>query len=295
VAANKRLSQGLEFQMSYTYSKNLDNAQNSASGDCSGATGMTSSDYYGPGDTVFDKGPTCSDVTHNVRINILYHIPNIKSDNFAAKLEHGWWIGAIWSAQTGYAFTPALGGNRSQSKILKANIDLPNIATAADAANCPAISATCAFVPVAFNRSTVTEGDPAQWFNPHMFTLEPMFTGPGSGVVCTSSTCGTGTTYGTLGNVSRGLLRGPGLDNVDFSINKDTRLPFLGEQGNLEFRAELFNIMNHPAFAMPNGVVFSGSTSAYGAYSQAPSGSAGQITSTISTSRQIQIALKVVF
>ena len=130
-----------------------------------------------------------------------------------------------------------------------------------------------------------------------MFTMEPMFTAPGSGVVCgtTGTTCGTGTTYGTLGNVARGLLRGPGLDNVDFSINKDTRLPFLGEQGNLEFRAEIFNILNSPAFAMPNGTVFSGSTSAYSAYSQAPGGSAGLITSTVSTSRQIQIALKIVF
>ena len=34
-----------------------------------------------------------------------------------------------------------------------------------------------------------------------------------------------------LATSQRGLLRGPGLDNVDFSINKDTRLPFLGEQG----------------------------------------------------------------
>jgi hypothetical protein len=91
------------------------------------------------------------------------------------------------------------------------------------------------------------------------------------------------------------LLRGPGLDNVDFSIVKDTRLPFLGEQGNLEFRAEFFNILNTPSFAMPNGTVFSGGVANYGAYSQAPSGSAGQITSTIGTSRQIQMALKVVF
>ena len=98
-----------------------------------------------------------------------------------------------------------------------------------------------------------------------------------------------------LATSQRGLLRGPGLDNVDFSINKDTRLPFLGEQGNLEFRAEIFNILNHPNFAMPNGTVFSGTTTDYGPYSQAPSSSAGVISSTVSTSRQIQLALKVVF
>ena len=128
-----------------------------------------------------------------------------------------------------------------------------------------------------------------------MFTLAPMVTAPGGTTVCTSSTCGTGTTYGTLGNVSRGLLRGPGLDNVDFSINKDTRLPFLGEQGKLEFRAEIFNILNHPNFAMPNGTVFSGTTTDYGPYSEAPSASAGVITATVTTSRQIQFALKIIF
>ena len=122
-----------------------------------------------------------------------------------------------------------------------------------------------------------------------------MVTAPGSGVVCTSSTCGTGTTYGTVGNVSEGLLRGPGLDDVDFSLTKDTHLPFLGEQGNLQFRAEIFNILNHPNFAMPNGTVFSGKTTDYSAYSEAPSSSAGVISSTISTSRQIQLALKLVF
>ena len=49
------------------------------------------------------------------------------------------------------------------------------------------------------------------------------------------------------------------------------------------------------ALAMPNGTVFSGTTTAYGPYSQAPSSSAGVISSTITTSRQIQLALKVVF
>jgi outer membrane receptor protein involved in Fe transport len=297
VALNKRFSHGIQFQMSYTYSHALDNMASSSSADCSAASGMEDGDYFGPGNSVFMKGPSCSDVTHNVRVNILYHIPNIKSDNFAAKLEHGWWAGIIWSAQTGYPFTPVLGNNRSQSQIFKTNGDYPNIATAADAAACPAVTSTCKYVPVPFNPSTVITGNPAQWYNPDMFTLEPMFTAPGSGVICgtAGTSCGTGTTYGTLGNVSKGLLRGPGLDNVDFSINKDTRLPFLGEQGMLEFRAEIFNIMNDPSFNMPNGTVISGSTSAYGPYSQAPSSSAGVISSTTGPSRQIQLALKIVF
>jgi hypothetical protein len=232
-----------------------------------------------------------------VRFNVLYHVPNIKSDNFAAKFEHGWWVGAIWSAQTGYAFTPSLGSNRSQSQILKSGPDYLNIATVADAPACPAVTVTCKYVPVPFNPSTVIEGNPAQWYNPNMFTLPPMVTAPASTVVCgtTRTACGTGTTYGTLGNAQRGLLRGPGPDDLDFSINKDTRLPFLGEQGNLEFRAEIFNIVNHPNFGMPNATVFTGTPTAYGPYAQAPSSSAGVVTSTVGTNREVQLALKVVF
>jgi hypothetical protein len=132
-----------------------------------------------------------------------------------------------------------------------------------------------------------------------MFAMAPMTTGAGNGVICTTSTCGAGTSnptyFGTLGNASRGLLRGPGLDNVDFSLNKDTKLPFLGEAGDLEFRAEFFNILNHPNFNMPNGTVFSGSTKDFSPYSEAPSASAGVISSTSTTSRQIQCALKVDF
>jgi hypothetical protein len=300
VAANKRVSHGIEFQMSYTFSKNLDNTTGMSSSDCTGAGAMSLGDYFGPGNEKIIKGPSCSDVAHNVRVNVLYHIPNIKSDNFAAKMEHGWWAGIIWSAQTGYAYTPVLGTNRSQSQYFKTNADLPNIATAADAANCPSTTTvyagvTCKYVPVPFNASTVTQGNPTQWYNPNMFTMAPMFTAPGSGVVCTSSTCGTGTTYGTLGNAARGLLRGPGMNNVDFSLNKDTRLPFLGEQGNLEFRAEIFNILNHPNFGMPGGTVFSGKTTDYSPYSETTGSSAGVITTTVTTSRQVQLALKVVF
>ena len=58
------------------------------------------------------------------------------------------------------------------------------------------------------------------------------------------------------------------------------------EQLNMQFRAEAFNVFNHPNFASPNPVVFSGN-----AYNS----SAGSITSTSNASRQIQFALKVLF
>jgi hypothetical protein len=90
-------------------------------------------------------------------------------------------------------------------------------------------------------------------------------------------------TAGTFGNVSRGSLRGPGLVDFDTSLFKKFKL---NERLSLQFRAEAFNILNHPNFASPNIAVFSGS---------APSPSAGVITAMNGIPRQLQFALKLLF
>ena len=53
------------------------------------------------------------------------------------------------------------------------------------------------------------------------------------------------------GTEGRNYLRGPGFDNLNFSLVKDTAVGFLGEGGKVEFRAEFFNLFNHPNFASP--------------------------------------------
>ncbi len=107
-------------------------------------------------------------------------------------------------------------------------------------------------------------GGPNQWFNPAAF-LAPV---NGSGF------------YGNLG---RDTLLGPGLATWDLSFLKDTRL---GERMNLQFRAELFNVLNRANFNTPNAIVFT------------PTGvspTAGVITSTATSSRQIQFGLKLLW
>jgi hypothetical protein len=88
---------------------------------------------------------------------------------------------------------------------------------------------------------------------------------------------------GFLGNVGRGVLTGPGLFNWDFSVHKSTPLPVLGEAGNLQFRAEFFNILNRANFINnpPNGNGIVGPTA--GALTAARDG------------RDVQLALKVSF
>jgi hypothetical protein len=88
---------------------------------------------------------------------------------------------------------------------------------------------------------------------------------------------------GFYGNVGRDTLIGPGLATWDFSVLKDTRIR---ERLNLQFRAEIFNLLNRANFNQPNAVVFT------------PSGvspTAGIITSTSTTSRQVQFGLKLLW
>ena len=90
---------------------------------------------------------------------------------------------------------------------------------------------------------------------------------------------------GTFGNVSRDSLTGPGLTNLDWSA---TRSAHLTERVGLEFRAEFFNILNHTNLSTPNEVVYSSASSGI-------SPTAGLVTSTSTTSRQIQFGAKVQF
>jgi carboxypeptidase family protein len=105
-------------------------------------------------------------------------------------------------------------------------------------------------------------GKPGRWYDPNAFLL-PL--------------------AGTFGNVARGSFIGPGFWNLDTSLAKKFNVT---EQVNMQFRAEAFNVFNHPNFASPNPLVFSGNN-----YNS----SAGSITATSNASRQIQFALKLLF
>ncbi len=121
--------------------------------------------------------------------------------------------------------------------------------------------------------SNVILGGPDRYFNPACFSIQPL---------------------GFLGTAGRNFLQGPGMFNWDLSLTKETHLPFAGESGRLEFRAEMFNILNRPNFSIPiNGrTVYTANETTASATALA---TAGQIDRTISSSRQIQFALKIVF
>jgi hypothetical protein len=100
-------------------------------------------------------------------------------------------------------------------------------------------------------------------------------------------------------------MRGPGQFNWDLSLVKDTHLRWLGEGGNLQFRAEIFNILNHSNFAFPYQNNFNANYQAIvsantgvltaGGVPTNVSPTAGQVTNTLINARQIQFALKFEF
>jgi hypothetical protein len=91
------------------------------------------------------------------------------------------------------------------------------------------------------------------------------------------------------GNLGRNTAIGPGVSKLDFSVFKNNRVKRISENFNAQFRAEFFNILNRANFASPtdNSTVFDQLGS--------PISSAGLITSTQTTSRQIQFALKLIW
>jgi hypothetical protein len=119
------------------------------------------------------------------------------------------------------------------------------------------------FVNPAFTGPVIL-GRVNEWFNPAAFLAPP-------------------NNSGFYGNLGRDTLIGPELGTWDVSLLKAISIR---EKVNLQFRAEFFNLLNRANFNQPNAVVFT------------PSGvspTAGVITSTTTTSRQIQFGLKLLW
>jgi len=112
---------------------------------------------------------------------------------------------------------------------------------------------------------SIIQGGPGQYFNPNAF-IQPL--------------------ANTYGNAPRNFLQGPGLAETDLSFAKKF---LFTERINLQFRAEFFNIFNRTNFNNPNPVVYTSATTVL------PSASAGVITSTSTTSRQVQFGLKLLW
>jgi hypothetical protein len=249
VDVNRRFSGGLTLRGVYTFSKVLDNGDSLNATTSGGGPALASN----PFNLRSDRGLGTFDVRHVAVANATYALPVGRGKRFLGGLEglgnaamSGWTANSIVTLQGGFPFSPQLSYNPSNN---------------GDTRNPVRPFANPAFT------GPVILGNPSQWFNPNAF-LAP------------ANTAANG---GFYGNVGRDTLIGPGLATWDFSMLKDTQIR---ERLNLQFRAEIFNLLNRANFNLPNAVVFT------------PSGvspTAGVITSTSTTSRQVQFGLKLLW
>ena len=273
VEVTRRLARGLQFRANYTFSKSLDIASSIFSQ--IGGTGGGSANYHINGNIAQDYGLSAFNITHQAGGNISYELPIGKGHAFlgnvhgvADKLASGWQLNSIVTLLSGFPITIAAGGNPSGNGDTNGT-DRVNYAPGFSGSVTSGVTAGCG--PVQSNGQTLIPagqqlGTPNRWFNPCDFTLPPS---------------------GTFGNVARGVPIGPGLATVNMSLFKNTKIT---ERIGLQFRAEIFNILNHPNFGIPqagNPLIFTGSS-----YSSA----AGVITSTVpNLEREIQFGLKLNF
>jgi hypothetical protein len=113
-------------------------------------------------------------------------------------------------------------------------------------------------------------GNVNQWFDPTVFVLPAA---------------------GTLGTVGRNSLRAPGLLTVDLGFIKDTRIAAVSDAFAVQFRIEVFNLLNRANFGLPSANIFAQAPNGGGTYSP----TAGRITTTSTTARQMQFAVKLLF
>ncbi|PYU82615.1 MAG: TonB-dependent receptor [Acidobacteria bacterium] len=246
---NRRFSGGLTLRGAYTFSKVLDDGDSLNATTSGGGPALASN----PFNLRSDWGLGTFDVRHVAVANATYTLPLGHGKRFLGGVRgfgsaavSGWTVNSIVTLQGGFPFSPQLSYNPSNN---------------GDTRNPVRPFANPAFT------GPVILGKADKWFNPNAF-LAPANT-PANG--------------GFYGNVGRDTLIGPGLATWDFSVLKDTPIR---ERLNLQFRAEIFNLLNRANFNLPNAVVFT------------PSGvspTAGAITSTSTTSRQVQFGLKLLW
>lgn len=304
IVLEKRTSHGLEFESSFTHSKVTDQTQGQANiQDCVASGGLLGT--Y-PLDPRIDRGPACFNVPNNWEFNVLYHFPSPQG-GFKSKALGGWFMSSIVSVQGGLPITPLTTNNRSNSGVLQGgqgdwvNINTPQLLAAypctSQPGQTPAGANPCPFYqPIPYNPNTVVTGNVNQWINPAMFSIPPITPSPAS----EQASCPPGTApcnfIGQLGDAGRNILSGPPERDWDFSLVKDTKLGFLGEGGMLEFRAEFFNILNHPSFngGGINTFIFKGNTAHLTPFSDQPQST--NVTKQLDNNqREIQFALRLEF
>ncbi len=248
---------GLGLQASYTYSKSLDDTS-AVLGGLGPATGTVLQTLpQDPWNPSAEKGPSTFDVTHAFNVSVIQLLP-LERVGFlqplGRTLTRGWQFLNITTMTTGSPFSVYSGVQ--QTGVGAAGADRP------DLVSMPHLSTSRAVRDDYFGLG----------MNNYTFFNIPINL-PG----------GTGPKSGRFGTLGRDTFRGPGYHDFDFALIKDTPFGHRGntELGNVEFRAEFFNLFNIVNFGLPSNIVRGSGF--------------GVISKTSGTSRQIQFSVKVIY
>ncbi len=274
----KRFTKGVDFQSSYTFSRNIDTTQ--ASTFFSDATNATVSALPEIAGLNYNKGLADYHAAHNWVANFTWELPFAKGlQGAAGKVLGGWNLMGIAQMRSGNPLTVFLQANRSQSKWS------PSAS--------PLVGPDRPSLAAGYTYQSAVIGDPNQYFDPKAFVLQPS---------------------GTLGNTGRNAFTGPNLRTFDLALVKNTRF---AERVNVQFRVESFNLFNRANFSNPGLLAFAGTAAANNAPSTAANAIAcqpfdssgnpdatkpcqklpsfGIIRQTTTSARQIQLALRLTF
>jgi hypothetical protein len=203
-------------------------------------------------DTRLNRGQSDFDIAQDLKVIYSWEIAGPKSSSvLLTRVLGGWQLGGVLEATTGVPFTPRMGGDPLGLNSLDPTSDVPNVISGPGC------------------ESLVNPGDPTHYIRTQCFAVPNPIT--------------------LRGNIGRNSLIGPGLLNLDCSLFKNNYVESISDTFNVQFRAEFFNIMNHPNLNAPlsNRNVFDSQGN--------PVGNAGLIDSTQTSSRQIQFALKFIW
>jgi carboxypeptidase family protein/TonB-dependent receptor-like protein len=198
-------------------------------------------------DSSLNRGLSDFDIRHNAVFNAIWQIPGPRGERGVHWLVSGWQIGGIYQLSSGLPFTPLIAGDPLGLKS-PYPFDFPD-RTFGPGCN-----------------SAVNSGNPLQYIKTQCFS----FPSPAT----------------RMGNAGRNSLIGPGPSNLDLSLSKNNHIQRISDSFNIQFRAEFFNVANHPNFSPPvvNNALFAANGAAVT--------TAGLITTTSSSSRQLQFGLK---
>jgi hypothetical protein len=256
-SVTQNLSSGLRLQAGYTFGKTISESDTVFGADFSSdASNLT--DAY---NRKMDRGLAGYNLKHSFNVNYTYDFP-FKGSGVVGKLIGGWQMSGIVKSQSGIPFGVSTASVVADGLTTGGFGGSPSYRPdlMPGQSNNPISGKSIGCGSIAAGTPV---GTPALYYDPCVFT------NPIPGV------------YGTAG---RHTLIGPKYNAVDFSLMKSTAIH---EGHSLQFRAEFFNILNHANFSNPAAGVFDarGNRTA----------TAGQITTTVGTARQIQFGLKYIF